>query len=52
MYVRSLSTRDIEETFIDAEIVKLLSKGTVSNINERLQENMKISVNKVCRNLM
>jgi transposase-like protein len=38
MYVRGLSTRDIEETFIDAEGGKILSKSTVSKINERLQE--------------
>ncbi len=38
MYVRGLSTRDIEETFIDAEGRKLLSKSTVSKINEKLQK--------------
>ena len=38
MYVRGLSTRDIEETFIDSEGHKLLSKSTVSKINEKLQE--------------
>lgn len=38
MYVRGLSTRDIEETFIDAEGKKLLSKSTVSKLNEKLQQ--------------
>jgi putative transposase len=38
MYVRGLSTRDIEETFIDAEGKKLLSKSTVSKLNEKLQK--------------
>lgn len=37
-YVRGLSTRDIEETFVDREGKKLLSKSTVSNLNERLQK--------------
>ncbi len=38
MYVRGLSTWDIEETFIDAEGKKLLSKSTVSKLNEKLQK--------------
>lgn len=38
MYVRGLSTRDIEETFVDAEGKKLLSKSTVSKLNEKLQK--------------
>jgi len=38
MYVRGLSTRDIQEVFVDSEGQKLLSKSTVSKINERLQK--------------
>lgn len=38
MYVRGLSTRDIEEVFVDSEGQKLLSKSTVSKINEKLQK--------------
>jgi putative transposase len=38
LYARGLSTRDIEDTFADAQGRKLLSRATVSEITERLWE--------------
>lgn len=38
MYVRGLSTRDIESTLVDENGEALLSKSSVSNLNKRLQE--------------
>jgi transposase-like protein len=38
MYVRGLSTRDIEETFVDAQGNALLSRSSVSRFNEKLNE--------------
>lgn len=38
MYVRGLSTRDIEDTFVDSAGQSLLSRSAVSRLNERLYE--------------
>jgi transposase-like protein len=38
LYVRGLSTRDIEQTFVDDEGNALLSRSTVSRLNEKLNE--------------
>jgi transposase-like protein len=38
MYVRGLSTRDIEETFVDDQGNALLSRSSVSRFNEKLNE--------------
>lgn len=41
-YVRGLSTRDIEETFIDQDGKALLSKSGVSNLTSKLNEEYKL----------
>ena len=38
MYIRGLSTRDIEQTFVDDKGKALLSRSSVSHINEKLNE--------------
>lgn len=38
MYIRGLSTRDIEESFLDSDGKKILSRSSVSKLNEKLNE--------------